>query len=66
MPVAVLLTVFGDQLPVIPFVDFASNAGTTLPLQIIGKAEKVGVLLGIIVCVNVAVSAHCPAEGVNV
>ena len=66
MPVAVLFTVFGDQLPVIPFVDFASNAGTTLPLQIIGKAEKVGVLLGIIVCVNVAVSAHCPAEGVNV
>ena len=66
MLVAVLLTVFGDQLPVIPFADFAGNAGTMLPLQIIGKAAKVGVLLGVTVCVNVVVSAHCPAEGVNI
>ena len=66
MLVAVLLTVFGDQLPVIPFVDFAGNAGSTLPLQIIGKEEKVGVLLGVTVCINVVVSAHCPANGVNV
>ena len=66
MPVAVLLTAAGDQVPVIPFFDFAGNAGTTLPLQIIGKSEKVGVLLGVIVCVNVTVSAHCPADGVNV
>ena len=66
MPVAVLLTVFGDQVPVISFVDFAGNADTTPPLQIGGKAEKVGVLLGVTVCVNVAVSAHCPANGINV
>ena len=66
MPVAVLLTVFGDQVPVISFFDFAGNAGSTLPLQIIGKEEKVGVLLRVTVCVNVAVSAHCPADGVNV
>ena len=63
---AVLLTSAGNQVPVIPFADFASNAGTMLPLQIGGKAAKVGVLLGVIVCVSVAVSAHCPAEGVNV
>ena len=66
MPVAVLLTVFGDQLPVIPFVEVPGSVGTAAPLQIIGKAEKIGVLLGVIVCVNVTVSAHCPADGVNV
>ena len=66
MPVAVLLTAAGDQVPEIPFVDFTSNAGALPPLQIGGKAEKVGVLLGVTVCVSVAVSAHCPAEGVNV
>ena len=66
MPVAVLLTVFGDQVPVISFVDFAGNSDTTPPLQIGVKVEKVGVLLGVTVCVSVAVSAHCPAEGVNV
>ena len=66
MPVAVLLTVFGDQLPVIPFVEVPGSVRTAAPLQIIGKAEKIGVLLGVIVCVNVTVSAHCPADGVNV
>ena len=66
MPVAVLLTAAGNQVPLIPFVDFTSSAGALPPLQNGGKSEKVGVLLGVTVCVNVAVSAHCPADGVNV
>ena len=61
-----LLTVFGDQLPVIPFAEMPGSVVVVLPLQIGGKAEKVGVLLGVTICVNVAVSAHCPAEGLNV
>ena len=66
MLVAVLLTVFGDQLPVIPFAEVLGSNGAVAPLQIGGNAEKVGVLLEVTVCVNVAVSAHCPADGVNV
>ena len=66
MLVAVLLTVFGDQLPVIPFAEVLGSYGAVAPLQIGVKVEKVGVLLGVTVCVSVAVSAHCPAEGVNV
>ena len=61
-----LLTVFGDQVPVILFVEVPGSNGAAAPLQIGGKSEKVGVLLSVIVCVNVAVSAHCPADGVNV
>ena len=66
MLVAVLLTVFGDQVPIIPFAEVPGSVVAVLPLQIGGKAEKVGVLLGVTVCVNVAVSAHCPADGVNI
>ena len=66
MPVVVLLTAAGDQVPEIPFAEVPGSVGTAAPLQIIGKTENVGVLLGVTVCVNVVVSAHCPAEGVNV
>ena len=63
---AMLLTAAGDQLPVIPFAEVLGSVGAAAPLQIGGRSEKVGVLLGVTVCVSVAVSEHCPAEGVNV
>ena len=66
MPVAALLTIAGNQVPVIPFAEVLGSNGAVAPLQIGGNAEKVGVLLGVTVCVSVAVSAHCPADGVNV
>jgi hypothetical protein len=66
VPLAVLLTTDGDQLPVIPFVDVVGNVGATEPEQIGAKAAKVGVTLGVTVTVNVAVVAHWPASGVNV
>jgi hypothetical protein len=66
VPLAVLLTAAGDQVPVMPLVDVVGNVGATEPEQIGATASKVGVALGFTVTVNVAVVAHCPASGVNV
>jgi hypothetical protein len=64
--VAVLLTVEGLHVPLIPFVDVDGNTGATDPLQIGAIAAKVGVIPGVTVTVSVAVAAHWPAVGVNV
>ena len=64
--VAVLLTVAGDQVPVMPFVDVNGSNGATSPEQIGATAAKVGVALGFTVTVNVVEVAHCPASGVKV
>ena len=53
-------------MPVIPLLEVAGSNGAGLPVQILGSAVKVGVVFGVIVCVSVAVTAHCPASGVNV
>jgi hypothetical protein len=68
VPLAVLLTVAGLQVPVILFVDVFGNAGTVPPEQIAKAVPKlnVGVIFGATVTVNVAVVAHCPAVAVNV
>jgi hypothetical protein len=67
VPDAVLLTVAGLQLPVIPFVDVPGNAGTEPPEQIVREVPKLnaGVTLGLTVTVNTSVVAQTPAEGMN-
>ncbi len=68
MPLAVLLTVAGLHVPVMPLVDVLGNVGTVPPEQIVNVVPKlnVGVMFGFTVTVNVVVVAHCPALGVNV
>ncbi len=59
-PEAVLLTVEGLQLPVIPLEDEAGRGGTPPPEQMVSDEPKlkVGVMLGSTVTVNVVVAAH--------
>ena len=61
-----MLTVAGDHVPLIPLVEVAGKIGTVPPLQIAASAGKLGVILGLTVCVSIAVVAHCPASGVKV
>ena len=51
-----------------PSVDVAGRAGTVPPAHIFKEVPKlnVGVTFGFTVTVNVVVTAHCSAEGVNV
>ena len=61
-----VLFIAGLQVPVMPFKDVVGRAGIEAPAQY-GPAElKTGVTTGLIVIVSVVVTAHCPAEGVNV
>ena len=66
MPLVALLTTEGDQVPLMPLFEVAGKTGVVLPLQIVTSAVKSGVILGLTVCVRVAVVAHCPALGVKV
>ena len=66
VPLAVLLTTAGDQVPVMPLVDVNGSTGAVEPSQIGAIATKVGVTLGVTVTVIVVVLAHWPASGVNV
>ena len=66
MPVAVLLTVAGLHVPLIPLLDVAGSTGVADPLHIGAIGLKVGVILELTVTVAVVVVAHCPAAGVNV
>ena len=61
-----MLTVAGDQVPVIEFVELPGKVGAMSPLQIGANAEKPGVILGFTVWFKVVVVAHCPAVGVKV
>ena len=59
MALAVLLTVAGDQVPVIPLVDVNGNAGAISPEQIAAIAAKVGVAFEVTVTSIVVVAvAH--------
>jgi hypothetical protein len=63
----VLLTVAGDQVPVIPFDDINGRTGETDPEQIGATTAKVGVMAGVTEISKVVVAvAHWPAAGVNV
>ena len=66
VPLVVLLTTAGDQIPVMPFVDVDGSTGAVEPSHIAATGLKVGVRLGVTVTVNVVVVAHWPASGVNV
>ena len=66
MALAVLLTVAGDHVPVIPLRDVNGNTGAISPEQIAAIAAKVGVMLGVTVISIVVDAAHCPASGVKV
>jgi hypothetical protein len=68
VPLVVLLTVDGLQVPLIPLLDVFGKAGTVPPSQMVNVVPKlnVGVTIGLTVTVNVCMVAHCPAVGVNV
>ena len=66
MPVVVLLTIAGLQVPAIPFVDVVGSIGATAPLQIGAITLKFGNTEGLTVTVSVVGVAHCPTAGVNV
>ena len=68
VPETVLLTVAGDQVPVMPFTEVAGSVGTPPPEQMdnVVPNVNVGVTFGFTVTLKVALSAHCPASGVNV
>ena len=67
VPLAVLFTTAGDQVPVMPLSDVVGNTGAAVPEQIGARAAKVGVTFGITVMSSVvAAVAHCPAAGVKV
>ena len=53
-----LLTVAGNQVPVIPLDEVVGKTGADAPLQIGATAAKVGVTLGSTVTVSVVVVAH--------
>ena len=61
-----MLTVAGDQVPVIELFEVVAKLGAAAPLQIVINAVKPGVILGFTVWVKVVVVAHCPAVGVKV
>jgi len=66
VPLTVLFTTAGDQVPVIPLSDIVGSTGAAVPEQIGAMAAKVGVMFGLIVTSIVAAVAHWPASGVNV
>jgi len=66
VPAIAVLMVAGLQVPVIPLLDVVCNTGAVLFWQSGPIAVNVGVICGLTVMVNVLLTAHCPADGVNV
>jgi hypothetical protein len=66
VPLAVLSTVDGDHVPLIPFGEVACKTGAVAPAQIGATAAKSGVCTASTVTVSTCADAHCPASGVNV
>ena len=58
MPVAVLLTVAGLQVPLIPLLEVNGRIGARAPEQIGGMAVNVGAMFGLTVTVKLPVVAH--------
>ena len=63
--VDVLITA-GDQVPAIPLLEVAGNAGAVLLRQISPITSKVGVVAGVTLMLMVTGVAHTPASGVKV
>jgi hypothetical protein len=66
VPVVVLFTVAGFQVPIIPLVDVVGNIGAVAPLQIDVIIANVGVRIGLTVTTIDVVVAHNPAVGVKI
>ena len=68
MAVAWSSAVAGFQVPVMPLLEVAGKAGAPDPAQMVMDVPKsnVGVKFGLTVKLNVVLTAHCPAAGVNV
>jgi hypothetical protein len=64
--VVCVLSKTGDHVPEMPLFDGDGSGANVAPAQIGDTAVKVGVTFGVTVTVNVVVTAHCPAAGVNV
>ena len=64
--VVVVLSRAGVHVPVMPLFDIVGRGASEAPEHIGATALKVGVMLGLTVIVNVVVTAHCPAAGVNI
>jgi hypothetical protein len=65
VPLAVLFTVAGLQVPVIPLLDVVGKTGAVAPLQIAGIAANVGVTIGFTVTVKLAVFIQLPELAVK-
>ncbi len=63
--VLVVLSIAGDHVPVIPFVEVVESVNVP-PEQIAAIGLNVGVVDGFTVTLSVVVVAHCPAAGVKV
>jgi hypothetical protein len=66
VPVLVLLTVAGLQVPLIPLVEVVGNTGAVAPEHIAANGLNVGVIFGSMVMSSVVTIPHCPAPGVKV
>jgi hypothetical protein len=64
--VVVVLSRAGVHVPVMPLFDIVGRVASEAPEHIGATALKVGVILAFTVIVNVVVTAHWPASGVNV
>ena len=60
------MTIAGDHVPGIPFVEVVGKAAVGVPEQIGPTCVKVGVTLGVTVMLVTKGTAHWPAVGVNV
>jgi hypothetical protein len=63
-----LLTDDGLHVPVMLFEEVVGSEGTPPPEHIVSAVPKlnVGVIFGFTVTLKLAVSAHCPPDGVKV
>jgi hypothetical protein len=66
VPGVAVLMVAGLHVPVMPLFDVVGNAGAVLFWQSGPIAVNAGVICGLTVTLNVAMVAHCPADGVKV
>jgi len=66
VPVAVLLTIAGLHVPLMPLVEVVGNTGAVLPAHIAAMGAKLVVNIGLTVTVIVVGTAHEPATGVGV
>jgi hypothetical protein len=66
VPEIVLLTTFGDQVPITPLVDVLGKVGAVVPLQKGASVANVGTIVSVTVTDNVVVVAHWPAVGEKV